>query len=446
MTGKTTLRLFIRFTLTATAISMILLVFDCIGFACIIADTTSLHDMTPQRALRLVSQNLTPTQEGYVLGDGILPQQYWCILVNDGGDVIWSQNMPDDIPGHYSLQDMARITRWFLNDYPVYISLEDYGILILGEPKKAVGKYQLIYYMEWFETLPRRILAVFLVNLCMAVILALILGANLYRKLRILINGMNSLRREKQVYISERGIFHELYHSINETSNTLAHKNAALAVRDNARARWISGISHDIRTPLSVITGCSEELASCAALSPEDRKKAETITAQSIKIRKLVSDFNLISSLEYDMQPSRKKKTALCPLLRQVTADLINSGLTAQYEISLDLHNEGSEIRADEALLERALFNLLSNSILHNPEGCRIRVAQYERNNLVCIEIQDDGCGVPPEVLENIRQIPRSTHGMGLPMAYRIIQVHGGSFTAENDNGFRIRIELPKEN
>ena len=59
------------------------------------------------------------------------------------------------------------------------------------------------------------------------------------------------------------------------------------------------------------------------------------------------------------------------------------------------------------------------------------------------IDIQDNGIGVQPEILENISQMPKSTHGIGLPMAYRIIRVHGGKFTAIIDSGLKIQIELP---
>ena len=89
------------------------------------------------------------------------------------------------------------------------------------------------------------------------------------------------------------------------------------------------------------------------------------------------------------------------------------------------------------------MYNLVNNSVTHNENGCKIWISQYEREGSVFINIHDNGIGVPNEVLENISQIPKSSHGLGLPIAYRIIHVHGGRFTANNDNGLKIRIELP---
>lgn len=444
MTNRTARKIFIRFTLTATLIAMILLVINFLGVGFIGSDTARIYGSPPKRVLRSVAENLSSDSDGFALPDEIIPEQYWCILLNDSGDIIWSKNKPDDIPDHYSLQDVARMTRWFLNDYPVYVDVEDYGLLVLGIPKNSVGKYPVEYSMDWFDTLPRRILTVLLINLALATVLALLLGSGLYRRLRILTRGMNDLRRETPVHITEGGIFREIYQSINETSDTIGRKNAVLAARDSARANWISGISHDIRTPLSVITGYSEELAACGELSAENRAKAETITRQSVRIKKLVEDLNLISSLEYDMQPSKKKRISICPLLRRIVADIINNGISDKFEMELNLQNEKSTVQADESLLERAIFNLLNNSITHNPSGCKIRISQYEQNDTVYIDIEDDGRGVPGEVLDNLSRIPKSTHGMGLPMAYRIIHVHGGKFTAVNEDGLKIHLELPK--
>ena len=441
--NKTSLKIFICFTLTAAVIATILLVINVAGIAYIVGSDASvnLYDNSPRKTLNQIGENLTQTDTGFTLTEDIVPDDFWCILIDENGDVIWSENMPDDIPKHYSINDVARMTHWYLNDYPVYVRAEDYGLIVLGIPKNAVAKYEMTYSMKWFDTLPQRILTILLINICFAAILAFIFGIHLYRKIRALMNGINDLQREKQVRLQERGIFKEVSANINRTSNAIERKNAALAARDSARSNWISGISHDIRTPLSVIVGYSEELAD--TLNGEEQKKAKTITAQGIKIKKLIEDLNLISSLEYDMQPLKRSEVKICPLIRRVVSDILNSGIADKCEIELNLQNEKSAILADESLIERAIFNLINNIVTHNENGCKIWISQYERDGTVYVDIQDNGIGVQPEILENISQIPKSPHGLGLPMAYRIIHVHGGRFTVKNDRGLKIGIELP---
>ncbi|MCH5212981.1 MAG: HAMP domain-containing histidine kinase [Oscillospiraceae bacterium] len=443
--NKTSIKIFICFTLTAAIIATILLVINAVGIAYILGSDASvnIYDYSPVKTLDLVGESLTQTDSGFELTKDIIPDEFWCILIDENGDVVWSENMPEDIPHKYSINDVAKMTHWFLNDYPVYVRTEDYGLLVLGIPKNAVGKYEMAYSMKWFDTLPQRILIILLINICFAAIFAFIFGIRFYRKTRTLMNGINDLQREKQVRLPEKGIFKEISASINRTSDSIERKNAALATRDSARSNWISGISHDIRTPLSVIVGYSEELARTETLTTEERKKAEIITAQGIKIKKLIEDLNLISSLEYDMQPAKRNDVKICPLLRRVVSDVLNSGIEDKCEIELKLQDEKSVISADEALIERAVFNLINNSIAHNENDCKIWISQYEREGTVYIDIHDNGNGVKPVILANISEMPKSAHGLGLPMAYRIIRAHGGKFAAKNDRGLKIRMELP---
>lgn len=443
--NKTAFKVFLYISLISAFIATLLLAINFIGFAIIGSDQTMhIRGKSPIGMLDKTAESITRTEDGFYLEDsGIISSECWCILINESGEIIWSQNKPDDIPDHYSINDVARMTRWFLNDYPVYVRTEDYGMFVLGTPKNSVGKYDMEYSMEWFSTLPKRMLAILAVNLCFAVMLAFLLGINMYLRIRILTRGITDLRCEKCVNIKVSGIFKEISQSINDTSELLNRKNAALAQRERARENWISGISHDIRTPLSIIVGNSEALSESESITEEERSKARIITAQSVKIKKLIEDLNLISSLEYDMQPSKKTDVHVCPLLRELIADVINSGLSYGFEIELDIRAETAVVSADKDLLERALFNLINNSITHNEKGCIITIRQYMQTGIVHIIISDNGIGVPDEIIKNIGEIPKSAHGLGLPMAYRIVHACGGKLTAANDNGFRVEIEMP---
>lgn len=445
--NKTTIKIFSYFTALSATIAVILLAINFFCFTLLASDLPLfMRDFSPRQTLSALSHGLSESASGFTLADdAVLPENCWCILIDENGKVIWSQNKPDDIPEQYSLNDIAKMTRWYLNDYPVYVHTEDYGLLVLGLPKNSVAKYDIAYSISWFDTLPQRVAAILFINLLLATVLAVIIGLSLYRRLNILTNGIRDLRLEKDIKLKESGIFKELMKNINNTAASIAHKNAALAVREQARSHWIAGISHDIRTPLALIMGNAEALESSGALSEEYRKKAAAITTQSIKIRKLIEDLNLISKLEYDMQPAKRKSVPVCPFLRETVSSIMNSGLLENYEIELDLQNEKASVSADISLLERAIFNLINNSITHNPAGCKISIQAYASSQTAHIIIADNGSGVPESVLEKIAEIPKSAHGLGLPMAYKIIAVHGGKLTAENKDGFAVHIELPLE-
>lgn len=441
--NKTILKIFVSFVLLSALISTILLGINILGAAFIGSDTGNVYPNNQRYVLEQISKNLSVGEEIRLTDTRVIPKDNWCILIDENGEVIWSHNRPDDIPDHYSINDVAKMTHWYLNDYPVYVRTEDYGLLVLGIPKNHVGKYDIQYSMDWFDSLPTRIFIIFLINLALAVMLACIFGMGLYKKIKLLTKGIKDLQQEKSVHLSEKGIFKDVIQNINHTSDSIERKNALLSERDSARSNWIAGISHDIRTPLSMVMGYSESLAKSSGLSAEERKKAEMITAQSVKIKKLIEDLNLISSLEYDMQPSKKKAVRVCPLIRGIASEIINSGIDERYEINLCLQNEQASVMGDEMLLERALFNLINNSIIHNKNGCVIDIEQYTKDKTVYIKIADNGCGVSEDVLRNIEFIPKTAHGLGLPMAYKIFYVHGGKMSVENKNGFSVLINLP---
>lgn len=441
--NKTALKISLCFSITAAVIATLLLCINFLGFAALSSDSSRLHG-SPQGLLTQIHSQLTYTDGTFHLSeDVIIPDDSWCIVINENGDIVWSIHQPSDIPTHYSINDIASMTKWFLNDYPVYVWTEDYGLLVLGMPKSSIAKYELEYTMKWFDTLPRRILTILIINLVLAAIFACLLGGGLFKRLKEFINGVNDLRLEKNVRLREKGLFKELSKNINETSLSIARKNTILAAKDEARSNWIAGISHDIRTPLSIIMGNAEALEDENDLSAINKGKASTILAQSVRIKKLVEDLNLISALEYDMQPTKRSTVPLCPFLRRITSDIINNDLPDCYEIELNLEDEGMSVFIDEPLMERAVYNLIHNSITHNPEGCHIIIAAHRTGDTAIIIIHDTGCGVPEDVLQKITKIPQTTHGLGLPMAYKIVAVHGGKLLAENNNGFRVNIELP---
>lgn len=435
--NKTAIKILLLFSVTAGVIATILMIINFLGFAFVGSDMSPIAGGQTE-LLNQISKQLDSGKRTVDLPDG-----YWCMLIDEGGNVVWEQNKPSEIPDKYTINDIARMTRWFLNDYPVYTRIEDYGLIVMGKPKNAVGKYEMEYSMSWFDSLPQRLIYVLLFNLFLAAVIACIFGINLYRRISELTKSINNLRAEKPVKLKERGIFKDTYRNINITSAAIERKNTALNIREQARQNWIAGISHDIRTPLSVIAGYAETLAENTELSENNRQRASVIVSNSMKIKKLIEDLNLISSMEYDMQPSKKQPVRICPLIRKVVAEIINNGLAEIFSIELDLKSESATILGDENLLERALFNIINNAVTHNKEGCTITITEQERNGSVIIEICDNGAGVPDSVIENIKTIPKTAHGIGLPMAYRIVSVHGGTFEAHNDHGFCVIMTFP---
>ena len=132
-----------------------------------------------------------------------------------------------------------------------------------------------------------------------------------------------------------------------------------LLKKDNTRAEWIRGISHDIRTPLSMILGYASEIEETSSLPETTRKQAEIIRKHSEKLKNLVENLNLTTKLEYSMQPMQKQTLVPVELARQAVSEVLNDGLSDKYELELSEDNPGKAITitGDQSLLNRMLCN-----------------------------------------------------------------------------------------
>ena len=263
-------------------------------------------------------------------GDELLGDDRWAILIGEDGRVIWSLRKPADVPERYSLTDIASFTRWYLNDYPVQCRIRDDGLLVVGAPKGSMWKHDISTESQLLHDAPLWCGGIFLLALGCVLLLAYFVVRRWFRQ--------------------------------------------AQKARDAARSNWINGVSHDIRTPLSVVMGYAAQLEA-ADLNPAQKNQASAIRVQSQVIRDLVNDLNLTMRLDCEMQALRKEPIQPAAFLRQVAADFLNGGLAEGFELEMDLPETALlPIEADPFLLRRAINNLLTNCVRHNAPGGAIRL------------------------------------------------------------------------
>lgn len=293
--------------------------------------------------------------------------------------------------------------------------------------------------------------AILILNGVAAVLLALLFGLRLFHSLKPLAKGIEDMAEKRPVELSTRGLLGNLAAGINKTSVQLTKQEAALSKRDNARTTWIAGVSHDIRTPLSIVMGYASQLEDDPELTQTKREQAGIIRRQSERIKTLVRDLNLASKLEYDMQPIRRNAIALATLLRQIAVDFLNSGLSDSYSIDVIIweNAQNSMVSGDEELLRRAVSNLIANSIRHNPKGCAIKVTLEKTLSNCSLTVLDNGVGFTQEMLDDLNH-PKSSaqlenHGLGLTIVRQIIKAHGGTTEFRNlpEGGCTVVLCLP---
>ena len=374
----------------------------------------------------------------------------WAMLLDENGNVVWQQDLPEDLPRSYTSADIASFSRWYLDSYPVKIwAREDGSLMVAGLQPRTLVKFY--YSLEWpyIEVMAGGIAAVFLCNLFLIIFLILRNTRKVEKAMTPILQGIQDLSRGKPRHLEEQGELAEISRGLNRAADYMSRK-------DNTRAEWIRGVSHDIRTPLSIVLGYASELEENDVLPQEARKQAGIIRLESEKMKRLIDDLNLTTKLEYALQPVQVRNVDLAETGRLAAGEALNSGLPQQYEIAFSEEHPGHAVRfeGDAALLRRMLDNLIRNSIVHNPQGCHISVTVSAEDGRCTCTVTDDGVGMDAARLEalnreaEVSSTQGGEHGLGLKLVRQIVKAHGGTvrFRQAVPHGLEVFISIPTRN
>lgn len=231
-----------------------------------------------------------------------------------------------------------------------------------------------------------------------------------------------------------------------------AHSAAVRMETERMRNSLLSSVSHDLRTPLSTITGAvSTLLDSGSRLDPPTRRQLlESVREEAERLNRLVQNLLEITRLESGALQLRREwhpvEEVVGAALNRLGGRLAGRPVTACVPPDLPL------VAIDDVLIEQVLVNLLDNALKYTPPGSPIRILVSATDQVVTVEVADRGPGLPPGDVDRVfekfyrgRRSDGSGAGLGLAICQGIVRAHGGRLWAQNlpEGGVAFLFTLP---
>jgi two-component system phosphate regulon sensor histidine kinase PhoR len=219
------------------------------------------------------------------------------------------------------------------------------------------------------------------------------------------------------------------------------------------RRDFIANVSHELKTPLTVLSGFIETLADVPLDAPQRKRCLALMADQAQSMQRLVDDLLTLSTLESEESPLREAEFAIVPLLLALSADA--KALSARrHEIALTI-NHAATVRGSRDEVASAFGNLISNAVRYTPDGGRITLDWCVSANGGEFSVTDTGIGIAAEDIPRLTErFYRADHsrsratggtGLGLAIVKHVLMRHQGELRIESEpeRGSRFTARLP---
>ncbi len=271
--------------------------------------------------------------------------------------------------------------------------------------------------------------------------------------------GTEKIRKEDYKYTikyDEKNEFGEVITEFNDMKEKLRASVEQQKNFDEDRKQLIVGISHDLRTPMTSIKGYAKGLMDGIANTPEKQEKyLKTIYTKTEELENLIEILYSYSRLESGSMRFNFEEIDFIGFMIEEVKNMVQEYDGRNISINyVGIINRQIMVSLDKTQFIRVLFNMVENSCKYAGEGVKIRFRTYLEKEYICLEVKDNGPGVKEESLDKIFEVfyradssrtdPGKSSGLGLSIVKRVVEGHGGTIAAHNDNGLVITIKLPR--
>lgn len=371
----------------------------------------------------------------------------WLQLLDVNGKEVYSYNKPIYIKEKYKPYELIDDFLYSRMGYVNYVSnYQDYTIFT-GFSNKNLSKLVIDNSDNIGNTLLIGGLMILLVGFLTYIIMGRIFSKKITGPIDIIIQSIDNLDRfeKNDQEVKNQGMFEKVFENLRALQSRLQQAKTREKEFENQRNEWIANISHDLKTPLSSISGYSEIMADQRynLSSAEIIKYSEIIRKQTKYIENLISDLSLELKIKSMEEVLKLEKINMNIFIKEQIILILNNCQYANRDIS---YEEKDELfyYLDKELFARALTNLITNALKHSGDKAKVKVTLEkisEGNGK--ISITDEGKGISSEILDRIfvryyrgeDAVRYEGTGLGMSIAKSIIEAHGGNIRVESIEG-----------
>lgn len=284
---------------------------------------------------------------------------------------------------------------------------------------------------------------VYIFILLSSLLLSLVLGVFLWRSLRAKQVTLNSLERKNQ--------------EILEHERQIMAMSEEVKQATQAKVDFFTNISHEFRTPLTLIVGFAEDLLPSPKISKDVQQSLAHIRQNAFRLLHLVNQLMDFRKSESGQMKLRAAENDLISFVKKIMESFGKTAQKRGIDFQLLSRLEQLPVWIDAGMMDKVLFNLLSNAFKFTPDGGKIHltIAVDVFENKVKVTVEDSGEGIQEEDLTHIfepfyqgAERPQAGTGLGLALAKTLVELHGGAITVQSTKGkgSRFGISLPLDN
>lgn len=284
-------------------------------------------------------------------------------------------------------------------------------------------------------------------------------AASITVPLQKLCDGTRLLREgdySARVDLRLKNEFAELQTTFNDMAARIEQEISLRKKAEEDRRRLILDISHDLKNPMSCIQGYAELIMKKSGLTEQERKEHLAVILNNGKrANRLLTELFELSQMDSPEFSLKLARTEICEYIRQFCGELVPQLEREGFAYDFHICENSVFVMLDPDRFGRLMQNLADNALRYNPPGTLVAVSLTVQNQQAVIDFSDDGIGIPDQLKDNIfkpfvrvdgsRNSTTGGSGLGLSIAKRIAQAHGGNLTLlrNGKKGSTFRITVP---